>query len=197
MTYATVLALITDLGDSALLLPASAFLLGYCLNRGSRSEAAIWASTLVICGAMTLFLKIGLQACGTENQVIDIRNPSGHASLSTTFYMCSSMMITADKEKKTRLFLLMATGVLALGIAASRIILHKHTVPEVALGLLIGAFSVAWFGWWNAERPLALSWQPLASAVILLALVTHGLHFSVEKIAEQLHAMLLGSACYL
>ena len=191
----TVFAFITDLGDSALLLPASAFLLGYCLDRGSRTEAAIWASTLVICGAITLLLKIGLQACGTENQLINIHNPSGHASFSTTFYMCSAMMVSADKEERTKFFLLIATGMLALTIAASRIILNKHTVAEVALGLLIGAASVVWFGWWNAGKSAALPWQPLISAVILLALVTHGLHFTLENIADQLRAMLLGSAC--
>lgn len=195
MTYANVFALITDLGDSALLLPASAFLLAYCLYRGSRTEAAVWATTLVICGAMTLFLKVGLRACGTENQLINIHNPSGHASLCTTFYICSSMMITTEKEKRTRAAVLAASATLALVIAASRFVMQMHSASEVALGLLIGVASVAWFSCWNAGRRVALPWQPLVGAVILLALLTHGLHLGVEKIVEQLQAMLLGSAC--
>lgn len=199
MTYANVFMLITDLGDSALLLPASAFLLVYCLYRGSRPEATNWAITLMFCGAMTLFLKIVLRPCGTENQLINIHNPSGHASFSMTFYMCSSMMMTAERKNKTRGLLLVASGLLALAIAASRIVLQKHSVSEVALGLLVGAASVAWFSWQSAERRAALPWQPFVGAVVLLALVTQYfyMHIGVEEISERLHAMLLGPACFL
>lgn len=183
--------LITDLGDAALLLPASGLLLAYLLYARSERAAAIWASTLALSLGLTLLLKIGFHACGAEIPLVALRSPSGHTSFSTTFYSCAAMMISVDRERWTRLTLLLAAGLLVSAIAASRIVLHAHTPGEVVLGLLIGALSVAWFAFRYFERPVAsFPWWPLLAAVIGIAILMHGRHFGVEGLITDLAQLL-------
>ncbi len=176
---------LTDLGDSALLVPASALLLAYLLYRRSIWAASIWISTLALCAALTVLLKIGFHACGAEMPLLDMRSPSGHASLSTTFYSCCALMVTGDKDRRTRLLLLLASAALATVIAISRVILQAHTVSEVIAGLSIGVCCVGWFGSrYFARQPFSLPWQPMIIAIFIVALLTHGWHLDAEGVVE-------------
>ena len=72
--------LLIDLGDSAVLLPASLGLLAYLIRFGSRADAAAYAAALAICLATTLVAKLTLAACGGERPVFGVESPSGHAA---------------------------------------------------------------------------------------------------------------------
>lgn len=179
--------LITDLGDSAFLLPASAVLLGYFLYHGSMRTALLWTSTLALCAALTIVLKIGFNACGGEMPLLNMRTPSGHASLSATFYTCCALMISADKERWIRVALLGTSAALVILIAVSRIILQAHTISEVVAGILIGLCCVGWFSArYFARPPLPMPWHLFVGALIALALLAHGRHLTLEGVIEQI-----------
>jgi membrane-associated phospholipid phosphatase len=182
---------VTDLGDSTLLIPASALVVAYLLYLRATKSVALWVVTLGLCAALTVAAKIGLTACGAGVPLLDLRSPSGHTSLSTTFYMCSALMISADKGRWTRLSLLSGTVALIAAIAVSRVMLHAHTFSEVATGFLIGICCVTWFGArYLGHPPLALRWQPFVIAVCLLAVLVHGWHLNFESLFADLAHLL-------
>ena len=190
--------LITDLGDAAFLLPASALVLGYLWALKSGRAAAAWMSTLALCAGLTVLAKLAFYACGAQFPALDIRSPSGHTSLSTTFYSCGAMMLSVEKDRLAKLVIAAASALVIAAIALSRLLLHVHTSEEVMAGLIIGLVCVAWFAFaYLRERTGSLPWPWLAATLILLALLTHGWHLDLEMLlahlARQLH--LFVNAC--
>lgn len=182
---------ITDLGDAAVLIPASAMLVAYLLYVRSTRTAGIWVATLVLCAGLTIFAKLALYTCGT---VADLRSPSGHTSVSVTFYGCCALMMGADKERWNRLLLVLGGTLIAAAIAMSRVLLHAHSIGEVVAGFIIGAFCVAWFALGQFAQPSSprLRWEPALVMLALVAVAMHGRHWSVEAaivhLAHLLHA---------
>jgi membrane-associated phospholipid phosphatase len=176
------LKLVTDLGDAAFLAPASIVLMGYLLFRRSAQAAAAWLTALGLCAGLTILAKVAFYACGTELASLLIRSPSGHASLSSTFYCCGALVLSANRERPVRLAFLLASGAIVLAIAASRVLLHAHTPEEVVAGLLIGLCCIAWFAFRRLRTNMpTLPLLPAAVVVLALAVVTHGRHIGVES----------------
>ena len=76
------LDIIAHLGDSALLLPASALLLVHSWATGERRAALAWGAALALCIGLTLVSKIGFRACSAAAlPTLDIRSPSSHTAL--------------------------------------------------------------------------------------------------------------------
>ena len=172
---------ISEFGDAAVLIPSSALVLIYLLSLRAPRPALLWASTLALCAAVTLALKIGFHACGAQLPLLDIRSPSGHASLSATFYGSCAVMAAGDKGGWTRRAALTAGAALVLAVAASRVYLHLHTVSEVVTGLAVGVACVTWFGWrYRAQPAVPRSWAAAIVAVGVFTLALHGSHFYLE-----------------
>jgi membrane-associated phospholipid phosphatase len=176
---------LTEFGDPALIVPASIVLLGYLFYLKSARAAVSWGSTLLLCAAMTILLKFCFIACGGGLlPVLDIRSPSGHASLATTFYGSCALMVCAEKERAwLRAFVLVGSALLVAAVAASRILLRAHTAAEVTAGFIIGVCCVAWFALRYLDRPMpSLRLEPVILVAAVAALATSGLHFSLETI---------------
>ncbi|MGO8918150.1 MAG: phosphatase PAP2 family protein [Stellaceae bacterium] len=183
MQWRDAIGVITDLGDSALLIPASALVVLCLLWRKAARGAAIFTSALALCAGLTLALKIGFHACGVDAPLLDIHSPSGHTSLSTTFYACSALLISGDKDRWTRWSVFAVSAALAAAIAASRVIVEAHTGNEVILGLLVGACCVAWFGWRYFDGPTAsLPWQAPLLGFLAAVVLTHGWRLNIEAV---------------
>lgn len=183
--------LITDLGDAAFLLPASAVVAAHLLLAKSKWAAVAWVSTVALCAALTLWTKLAYFACGQQFPGLTIHSPSGHASLSTTFYLCGSLMLSFKRERYVQLALVGAGALLVLAIAASRVWLHAHTPPEAALGMAIGLICVAWFLiLYRRSAREALPWGWLLAVTVALAVATHGNHVGVENRLADLAARL-------
>ncbi len=190
MNLYRVLHLVTDLGDAALLLPASLVLFGYFLYLRSRIGAFAWASALGLCIALTILAKLSIMACGDWLSIFDVRSPSGHTSLSAMFYSGGALAVTARRDQRTSRLLLAASALLVIVIAASRVLLSAHSAGEVVLGLAIGGVSVAWFARCAEPAGLpALAWQPVALSFVVLVLLLHGLHLTLEGPLDHLAAL--------
>src|SRR5262245_48987260 len=129
---------ITHLGDSVLVIPASALLIAYFAYRRLPGHARLWLETLALCGLVTLALKAVFFACGAQLRLPAIHSPSGHTSLSVTFYGCAALMASVDKTRAMQLAALAAGAVVALAVALTRIVLQVHSTGEVLMGLMIG-----------------------------------------------------------
>jgi membrane-associated phospholipid phosphatase len=186
---------ITHIGDAALLIPASALLVAYLAYRRSPDHARLWLATLALCGFLTLALKVIFSACATGLATFALRSPSGHTSLSLTFYGCAAVMASVDKTRATQLAMVAVS--VGLAVALTRIALNAHTTNEVLTGLLIGGLCVAWFGKrYFALRPIILPWPALVAAVALLAVATHGVHWDFEWLARRIASLLRSGAAF-
>jgi len=141
--------LVSNLGDIAVLLPASLGLIVFLAWIGRRRDAAAYAAAVSLCLTAALCAKIALAACGGAHSVFAVESPSGHAAFGATFYGCLAVLFASGRAIGRRLALYGAATALVLLIGASRVALEAHTLPEVAVGDLIGAASVALF---NALR---------------------------------------------
>ena len=184
------LHLVTDLGDAALLLPASLLLLFYFLYLRSPRGAFAWASAVGLCLVLTALAKISFMACGDWLALLDVRSPSGHTSLSAMFYSGGALAVSARRGERASRLLLAASVLLVVVIATSRVLLSAHSAGEVVVGLAIGAASVAWFARYREAGELpAMAWEPIAVSFVALALLLHGLHLTLEGPFERLAAL--------
>ena len=185
---------ITHLGDSVLVIPASVLLVSYLAYRRLPGHARLWFETLALCGLATLALKAVFFACGTQLR-LPIHSPSGHTSLSVTFYGCAALMASVDKTRAMQLATLAGGAGIALAVALTRIVLQVHSTSEVLMGLMIGGVCVAWFGrGFFALRPVNLPWPALIATLAILALATHGVHWNFEWLASRLASLLRSTA---
>ncbi len=178
-----VTSFVTDLGDFTLLAPASALLLIYLLYLKSVGTAKIWLSAVALCVILTIALKLCFMTCGAQVPGLDMQSPSGHTSMSVTFYGCCALMVAGEKERSGRFALLAVAFMLVTAIAVSRLILHTHTASEVLAGSAIGAICVGWFGirYLALPRP-SLPWQPIMVAMLVLGFALHGIHWNIESL---------------
>lgn len=182
---------VTDLGDSAFLIPASILLFIYLLYLDTPRTALIWAEAVAICILLTAAVKIGFRTCALASPPWYVRTPSGHTSFGTTFYLCSALMLASGRRWQTRLALLAAGAAVAALIGASRVLLHDHTVPEVAIGFLVGAVAVAWFASrYRRQRQSRLPWRPAAAIAVVMLLIIHGHHLDFEAMFGAIAASL-------
>ena len=172
---------IATLGDSALLLPASALLLLYMLALRQGRLALAFGLALGLAGAATIALKLAFHACGHALPGPEVMSPSGHVSFSTIFYGALAAMLAAGRPRATQRLIAAGTALLILLIGASRVRTQAHTVAEVAIGLAIGLSALAIFWRLHARigRP-GLPPLPLAIGFAAALLLLGGAHFSLE-----------------
>ena len=182
------LDIITNLGDSALLLPASALLLVHFWAAGERRTALAWGAALALCIGLTFASKIGFRACGAAVlPALDIRSPSGHTALGAAFYGCGALLLGAGRAAGVRIAVAATAAALVVAIAASRVMLEAHTGPEIVAGLLIGAAAVALFrARCFGRAPIGLRWKPLLAGVAALAVLMNGRHLGAEEMIARL-----------
>jgi membrane-associated phospholipid phosphatase len=184
------LGYLTDLGDSVLLMPASALLAVYLFCLGSRRTAAMWLSALALCMALTALSKVAFAACGSLVPALGVSSPSGHTSMSATFYGCAALMLAGDAERRVRAGLLAAGTALVFVIAATRVLLQAHSLAEVAVGLSIGVVSVGWFAGRHFAHPSRpVPWIPVVAGIVALAVAVHGWHWQFERLFYALAAL--------
>lgn len=176
---------LTDFGDSAVLLPLSAVVLVWLLMTRSVAAAMWWVGALALFGGIIGALKLLFFACPPAT---DINSPSGHTGFSLVVYGGLAIVITTGRRSAWVQTAIMLTAIaFVVGIAKSRVALRMHTSPETVIGFVIGAMTLALFGFGylraenNSRRVV-----PLLIGVIVTLVVFHGSQLNPEK---GLHAL--------
>src|SRR5271170_527417 len=171
--------LLTDFGDSAVLLPLSAVVLIWLLATRSVGAAIWWVGVLLVFGAVVGGLKMLFFACPPA---VDVRSPSGHTGFSMLVYGGIAAIVAVQRRSAwSRAAIMLATVALVGGIAISRVTLHMHSRIETLIGFLIGVAAVAVFvfGYRRTTTNRRLM-APLLFAVVLTAAVFHGARLDAE-----------------
>jgi membrane-associated phospholipid phosphatase len=177
---------ITKFGDSGFLLPASVFLSFGLFATGSRRNAIVFAAAWAACISATALAKILFMAYGGAPTSAAIHSPSGHASLSTMFFLSLGFIATGEKNRvRSRVLAALCIGLVAL-IAGSRVSLGAHTAAETFVGVVIGLASFEAFR--RYSRPCA-PFSPQALLIgagsLVLAYAVLGASIRVEEPLER------------
>jgi membrane-associated phospholipid phosphatase len=181
----TLFNLVSDAGDSAILLPLAFLLIAALWHYQRWPAAAALIVALAACGAVMVVLKLALMACGqTWNSAMV--SPSGHASMSAAVYGALGIIAARQTPRWQQPVIVMASWLFIGLIAISRVVVGAHSYAEVGLGLLVGAaalclFAVRYFRLPKAPMNLALL-ATLSAATLLLL---HGSHLPVEKLLRR------------
>lgn len=166
---------LTDFADEAVVLPAVLVIAMMLAIQGWRRGALVWLGVVALTFGVMLAMKLASLGCTPVFAPVDIRSPSGHVAAATV--VAGGLAALLMKRRGGSL----AVGLLAaLTIGLSRVALGMHSLPEVALGALVGLA-----GAWSL---LALAGPPppelrparLLAVVVLVAAIFHGLHLPAE-----------------
>jgi membrane-associated phospholipid phosphatase len=133
---------VTRLGDAAVLLPLIALMLFWLVLLRSQRTAAWWVISVFLCAILTGMIKLGFYGCPG---VLDLNNPSGHTSFSTLVYGAISLVSATEASGLFRLVTISGGAGFIIAIAASRLLLHVHSIVEVGLGIAIGTLALVLF----------------------------------------------------
>src|SRR4030088_2569140 len=147
----------TDFGDPTLLLLGGLGVFFYLWSDDERRVlAGSWALAFGLCVFLTIASKVAFLIGGTQPRSFGLRSPSGHVAIATGFYGCCALMLATGRSQAARVLICVGTvmlvGMVAGGrmrvgsLAASRIMLGLHTVPEIVVAFVIGAFCLVVFG---------------------------------------------------
>lgn len=174
--------LISDLGDSAVLLPLSALTTWLLWRYQGRYSAIAFLRSAVFCTVLMVILKLVFIACGRE-WAFGVSSPSGHASMSTVVY--GALLIAATRQAprwQQVLVGIVGTGLIA-GIALSRAVLRVHSPMEVLLGMLIGLIALLLFPLWYLRRETPkLDLIVLVVGVGTILFLAYGTRLPIEQL---------------
>jgi len=178
----------TDLADPTLLLLGGLGVFFYLWSDDERRGLArSWALAFGLCVFLTITSKFAsILIGGTQARPFGLRSPSGHVAIATGFYGCCALMLATGRSQAARVLICVGTVMLVGMLAASRIMLGLHTVPEIVIAFAIGAFSLALFGIYLSDRqPIMLNAGQMI-ALLLLIDVTHYSHVDGEPLIKRL-----------
>jgi membrane-associated phospholipid phosphatase len=180
----TIIQVITDCGDLAILLPIACVLTVWAALVGARGIFKWWLAALAICVGGTGLLKIYFFACPP---LANLHSPSGHSSLSTLVYGTLTLAVASSMQDWRRWLAVIAGALLVFAIAVSRIVVHAHSIPEVILGSILGlvALSLVVTAYLR-EAPTKTYLAPLVTVSVMLAILLNGHELRAE---ELLHHM--------
>jgi membrane-associated phospholipid phosphatase len=173
----------TDFGDPTLLLLGGLGVFFYLWSDDERRVlAGSWALAFGLCVFLTIASKVAFLIGGTQPRSFGLRSPSGHVAIGTGFYGCCALMLAAGRSQAARVLICVGTVVLVGMLAASRIMLGLHTVPEIVVAFAIGAFCLAVF--WiqlNGGQPIMLNAGQVIALLLLIG-VAHSSHVDGETL---------------
>ena len=133
--------LLTRLGEAQIVLPAASLALPLLLRHAAgRRLAAWWVGLGSLAALLTTASKVAFIGWGVGVAAIDFTGVSGHSMFAAAVYPVLLAALWPGRREPAQLA---AGGVvlgaaLALAIGFSRLVVHAHSVSEVAAGLALG-----------------------------------------------------------
>jgi len=190
------LELLTNFGDTAVLLPLSLVFFIWLLATHRAGTGLIWLAIVFACNFIISALKLYFLSCPVGDM---LRSPSGHTGFGILVY--GSIILALAKAVRRRwlrhVVVALGAGLVAV-IAMSRLILGNHSPIEIVIGAVIGGGFLAVFAALykpGAGRPRHVF--VLAAVTLLVVLIFHGEQVKAEGFLRALGTELglKGEAC--
>jgi membrane-associated phospholipid phosphatase len=166
---------LTDFADQAVILPLTVAVAASLLAQRWRRGAAAWLLVVAATLGTTLALKLGFHACSETFGLSSLHTPSGHAAAAAVISGGLAGLLGLRRAAA----LLAAVGVVAL-IGLTRLRLGAHSLPEVAVGSLVGLLGAAALLRLAGPPPPGFDARRTVLVAALVLLLFHGLHMPAE-----------------
>jgi len=177
---------ITDLGDSAVTLPMAAVTILILMVLRRSRPALLWGGSIVACAGTIGVLKLILIAAAPHYSVNGF-STSGHAGMSVVVYGGFVLLIGPSLAPPERWLARVGAVALIAAIAVSRVMLRKHSLAEIAVGLGVGLVALAGLRSLFKRAPrerLPAMW--LCAAAFVTIVVMHGTRWHTESVIRDL-----------
>lgn len=182
MTFVSPTSLITDAGDSGLLLPMALVGATMLWFFHSRRLALLLIQAVVLAGLLITALKVLFLSCAAH-WIPDVQSPSGHACLSAVVYGTLGTILAAGRPRPVRVLIFLLALIFILAIAVSRLTLGVHTLAEVLVGLAVGVCAEVWFAYcYGKMEPLRVDMRTFGVALSVTVLVAFGVRLPAESL---------------
>ena len=169
---------ITELGDTAVLVPLFAALLGWLLWKRRWVAAAHWCAATLFALVLTQAIQWSIHLLRPNTLTAGINAfsfPSAHSTLSTVIYGFLAVLITREARVSLRWIIYAVFAALITAIAFSRLYLGAQWFSDLMGGLILGLIWVTLLG--IAYRRHPASTLPL-SGLLLISSLTIALAYS-------------------
>lgn len=166
-----ILGKLTHLGDPVLLLLCGLGVFFYLWSDDERRVLArSWAMALGFCISLTVAGKLVFHLIRwNEENFLRLLSPSGHVAIGTGFYGGCAIMLASQHGRGVRVLICIVTALLLGMLAASRLVLELHSVPEIVVAFAIGGASLGVFTTYPGHRwPVRISPGQLISLILLI-----------------------------
>jgi membrane-associated phospholipid phosphatase len=173
-----IIAFLTDFADQAVLLPLALMVTVAFAVMGWRRGAVAWLVVIGLTLAVMLALKMFTLACG-HLMPPGLHSPSGHTAAAGAIYG-GLLGLIARRVSGHAGWTVPCALAIAVVIAATRLALGVHTLPDVLVGSgvgVVGALALAGFA---GPPPATVKLLPVITAGIILILGLHGLRLPAE-----------------
>ncbi len=185
--------LITNFGDSAVMLPAAATIALWLAAGGAWRAMGAWVVSFGLGAAAVVGTKIAFMGWGIGIAALNFTGISGHTTLATSVTLTAIYLLSTGASRPYRLAL-MALGLAgALAVAISRLALDAHSLSEVCAGLIIGGLVAGSF--MLASRRLAapmLAPGLMLASLALVCIAMHGHQAGAQGLIERISLYLSG-----
>jgi membrane-associated phospholipid phosphatase len=179
-----VIKTLTDFGDLAVLLPLVAVVTVWLIATRQLRALSWWLIAVALCMGSTAALKIYFFVCPP---LTDLHSPSGHTSLSTLVYGVLTLAVATVVTGWKRVAVMISGTAFIAAIAMSRVLVRAHSIPEIAVGSMIGIAVLALFaGQFWPRRPREPRLQAMLVTCIALMVMLNGQDLHAE---DMLHAI--------
>ncbi len=185
--------LITDFGDSAVMLPAAVTIALWLFAGGAWRSMILWLGAFGLGATLVVATKIAFLGWGIGSPALNFTGISGHTMLATAVTLTAIHLLSRGARRSYRLAL-MAVGLAgALAVGISRLALDAHSVSEVCAGLLIGGLVAGGFAL-TSRRLRAPDLAPgvMIATLALVCLAMHGHQAGAQGLIERVSLYLSG-----
>ena len=166
---------LTDFADQAVVLPLVVATAAVLAWQGWRRGAMAWLGAIGATFAMVLLLKLSFLGCASVFGSTALRSPSGHVAAATA--VCGGVAAIFGARRSLVVSIALLAG---LGIGLTRVGLHLHSWPEIAIGGTIGLIGTLALAKYAGRPPTLRLWPMLLVAVCVMTLM-HGRHLGAEQ----------------
>ena len=147
--------------------------------QGWRRGAVVWLCAIGGSFAVLLALKLTFLGCASVFGSAALRSPSGHVAAATA--VCGGVAAIFGGSRRTVALVALLAG---FGIGLTRIGLHVHSWPEVAIGATVGLTGALAMVRYAGPPPRLRIWPMVLTAACVAALL-HGRHLGAEQAIRQ------------
>lgn len=178
---------LTFLGDSMLLLPSGIIIFAILIFAyPTWKQACQWILLFGGVGSIVCASKLAFMGWGIGIRELDFTGFSGHSALSASIWPVVLWLLTGRYSNRVRKIAVLCGYALALSIGYTRLVIHVHSVSEVATGLALGFIFSTTFLWLQRDvPPPRLSYRRIAAALLLpMVLINNGTAAPTQGLLE-------------